>query len=111
MIRIYKYCCKKCFHMWNSQRDFIFCPKCKSIDLDVQVEGELNEMKGELNEMMRCSVCGSATDFLAYNIMSCEEEITKTIINDVVRNTKKEWIGKDVIKLYICPKCKTIRAE
>jgi Zn finger protein HypA/HybF involved in hydrogenase expression len=38
MIRIFDYCCKKCFYMWKSKNKYIVCPKCKSKELDIQSE-------------------------------------------------------------------------
>lgn len=34
----YDYCCKCCWHTWRSEKRFTQCPKCGSVELDVQSE-------------------------------------------------------------------------
>lgn len=38
MMKRYDYMCKNCWHSWRSWKTFILCPKCKSKNLDKQVE-------------------------------------------------------------------------
>ena len=38
----YDYCCKKCWHMWHTDKKTDVCPKCgsKNLDLDYYKTGE-----------------------------------------------------------------------
>jgi Zn finger protein HypA/HybF involved in hydrogenase expression len=51
MTKVYNYCCKKCWHMWIQKHDKNLkrkdldtpCPKCKSKDVDVNMDITLSD--------------------------------------------------------------------
>ena len=38
MNKVYSYCCKKCWHIWESKNKQTKCPKCKAEELDEQTD-------------------------------------------------------------------------
>ena len=34
----FDYCCKKCWHMWKVTKKTSTCPKCGSVNIDLQYE-------------------------------------------------------------------------
>lgn len=44
MIKVYDYCCKKCWHMWKSKNKYTFCPVCKSKNIDLKTDISLEDI-------------------------------------------------------------------